>query len=378
MADNAWSVDAETLVTVFKQLDLVPSTIGVLSGQFVMLELLGKNKVRAMLSSLLSGSFILKGGGEWPFDEKINLDRRLLFPFVQVGENIKSKAPFEFRKGKKEVTVKHGRRNARFGLTSQVAGYGTTPGVGDGFELSSQKEFWELIRCLRTCASTDPTVPHLNCVYLAKGDGVVDLFASNEYIAAWATHKIKHSVKQNIAFPLYLLEKVGSDGMKRIICQEKQVVLEFENGVLWEQMSAKAISKFPHAMAKKRFLETQAYPRRFSVPSAKVGLVCKRLETYLAAVNRKDWVLVIEGTAGSNELRFTAEVPQGIFKELVRAEKSLASDAKIVLPLSALMTVFEYMSDYEDGLLTFRFKDKGSDYRLDTRHIHLLVGRKAE
>lgn len=389
MEIKGWSVERDKLLPVLQTLDLVPSRPAVPSSNYLMLE--GKDgKVQMAASAEICGRVWVTGEGSWPFPKQAYfVDRRLFLPFLFASKDIKSKAPFQFYKQGESLVVQQGRRKAVFETATAVSGYGAKPDTS-GIALQFDKGLSLAVRCARESATTDTSVPHLNCVYLIPRAGRVDVMATNQIIMQQSTPSSKLALTKPLPFPLYLVDLVNHDDLKKVIWAKKELILEFGHGVIWQTVSAIASKDFPSKAIYDRMTAGKEMPEMFRLDCHKLGIVVARLAVYLGAVRRIDWFLSIKGIVGGTDLTLEAKVPQGVFREKIACGK-LKSVIDAEWPLDNLLPVFEYIGKEEAGDLVVRYEDKEamvktksggqklvlrrSPYHLETKHLKLVVAR---
>ena len=371
----SWIVDKDKLFEAIAVLDLVPSRSGIAASVFVRLDGNG-SKLRMSLSSEVSGQVVVRGEGKWPVKKPFYLDRRLLFPFIYVAQSVSTKSGFEFQLEKKELLVRHGRRRARFSLVDSVMGFDKLKKKKASVRMHIDDRLRKLMLSARGCAVDDPSLPHLNCIYLKPGKKTTttEVYTTNGAVGFHAVHKVKKSMKNPLPFPLYVAGLLKEEGVKRVLNQKNQVVLEFENGDIWQMVSAKAAKKFPVKTIIKMLAELRKTKSMFRMECRRLHNVVERLLLYLASVSRQDWVLWLKGSKGGKEILFEVTVPQGVFREKVPVHKALVSDVEIEWPLAAMIPVFQYLGDLKDkSLLDVRGGVGDTPYFLTTGELQVAV-----
>lgn len=337
-----WVIDSEELIKRLSILELVTAKLGVPSSEFYKIDNLGNGKTRWSISSEATGVIKIQGEGEWPHPKSFHLDRRMMVPFVMVAKNLRKKAPFAFQFQGKQLIVTQGRRRAEFLATSVVEGYsGSSAGVlVDKLGIS---EFTRnLIYCARNCATPDSLKPEMNCVYVEPTKEGLDILATNETIMYRARSKAAQ-IKEAVPFPLFLVTLLNSDGLKAIEWKKNLVALRYQQGEIWQSVSAKARREFPKEEIERFIREGAKKKLLFRVASRKLTLMVQRLALYLAAVRRADWVLQVKGFKGKNKIRLESWVTNSTFKESLTVDGEVSETFDISWPLDALLPILDFI-----------------------------------
>jgi hypothetical protein len=385
--DVVWSIEKDKLIPVLETLDLIPTRPGIPASQYVWLNW-KDGKLHMAAASEVSGEVWLKGSGTFP-KKSYFVDRRLFFPFLMAGKKMKSKSPFEFSMTGERLVIRQGKRKAFFDPLPVVSGYGV-PTTGNGTELKFDQNLYDLIRCAKECATGDPSVPHLNCVYINPKKGGVDVLATNQIIIQQGLPTAKVLLDKALPFPLFLVNLLNNEHIKKIVWRQKEILLDFGHGTIWQTVSASATKDFPVKGIADRVEQSKTLPEAFRIDCHQLGIVVARLGVYLGAVRRQDWLLSITGQAGGTELVLEVKVPQGEFREKLKTSKPLASAVTVEWPLEFLLPIFDFIGRTEKGDLAVRYQEtrkvvekKGkkktiinhSPYHLKSTHLHLVVAR---
>lgn len=365
-----WTVSKEALFHAIDLLELVPTRPGIPASEYIKAERGKLGFVNFQIASEISGFIPLKGDGEWPA-KLWYIDRRLFIPFVLAGKALKTKSDFEFTLDTELLVIKHGSRKASFTKSPDVPGYGELP-TGSGSAISLSPESLGLIACAREFASGDPTTPELNCVFIepstSKGD--LRIYAATKRIIYAARSGEKVKMPSSLPMPPFLVSLLTNEHLKKLYWTKKEIVLEFDTGRVWQATSVKA-GRFPVAAVQKWMTEGKTYPEAFHVDSKLFAAAVSRLGTYLTAVRREDWVLIIRGTKGSNKLSLTSSVPQSSFKETVSGA-TIKTDVEVKWPLDLLVPMYNFLSTKKEGDLTVHIDDAGRAF-VHTKHINMIV-----
>ena len=369
-----WKVEAKELVSVLQILDLVPTRPGIGSSSFVQLS--EKNgQARMLLSSDVSGQVRVKGTGTMGLKKKFYLDRHIFFPFIFTAKNYKSDKPFVFTATEGQMLVVQGRRKAKFDCGVPGAGYGEFDVNGNFKSLPIDAKLSELITIATACATSDASVPELNCVYMTQEGHTIDFHTSNQLTVFHATSKTKHHIPQRLPFPLFLVPYLGNDRLREIRIREKEIVLGFDCGHIWQGFSVKASKAFPIKTIKALLGDALTWTEVFKLQTSRLGAVTTRFSEYLTSVRRQDWQLFLKGNAGDQELLLEVVIPQGTFREKVRIEAPLVYNVAIDWPLDTLLPILTYLAKVKDAVLSVRWGQK-TPYLLSAGNIQVVVTRR--
>ena len=370
---SEWSVDPKKFLAVLAILDMVPLRPGIPSAVFI--EFAERKGTMTMsLSSDVSGVVSVKGEGTLDRKKPVYLDRRLFLPFVYTAKTYKSDKPFVFSISEKQVLVHQGKRKASFDQMLGGSGYGEID-ESTGSVLPLDKKLTEILIVANECASPDPTVPELNCVYTLRNVKGIDVYSSNQLVVFKGMQKINGKFPEKLPFPLYLVPFLKADGIKEVRLKSKEVVLTFDCGHIWQAVSAKALKSFPATTIDKLIKDGGEWEEKFRLQTKRLGSVARRFSEYLTSVRRQDWMMFVDGQAGSKQVLLEVKIAQGVFRERVTVEEPIVKPFRVDWPLDHLLPVIEHMSKDKDGMLTVRF-DKKTPYLLSTKGLSVVLTRK--
>jgi len=373
LSTTEWTVDPEKLIDVFGVLDLVPARPGIPTSVFIQLSE-KKGRADLMLSSDVTGVVSIKGEGSIGASKPVYLDRRLLFPFILTAQNYRSDRPFVFSKVGKQIKVTQGRRKATFDLLPSNAGYGI-PNDGKGSVLPMEKKVSSLVTIACACATSDPTVPELNCVYIKRTKKGIALYASNQLVVFRAHHTVKGTFPKTLPFPLFLVPVLTNDRIKEVRLQEKDVTLGFDCGRIWQGVSAKALKGFPLETMDGLIDDGKKWTEQFRLLTHKLGAVTARFSEYLTSIRRQDWLLTVAAAKGDKQVLLEVKIPQGIFREYVSIAEPAKEDIQIGWPLEILLPIFDYLAKNKEAVLSVRF-DKKTPYYISAGGVSVVVTKK--
>jgi hypothetical protein len=365
-----WEISRDRLLKGLKILDLVPEKVGLSASEFYRMQ--GKNdKVIISVASYIMGEITLTGKGNWPTKHSFYIDRRVFTPFVYASLAIKNKNTFQFEIKDNTLIVKHGSRKAEFISQKNVKGYGSLKKIlkEKESEVPISDNLSELLLCGQNCAVSDSVVPHLNCVYVNKGNIAIEAFAASEKVFYMGVGDSKQGkVKASVPFPLFLIKLLSEETLEKISWRGNYIVLKFEKGIIWQPISAEAVKKFPLRKIQKYAKRADKMPVTFTASSRRLSKLMVRLGYYLQAVRRKDWVVKINGKKNKKLILISTNIAGAKFNEKIVTTDKLKKDVKLEWPLDVLEPVFNF--------LTTKTKKLGMIVRTDEKHgvSYLRVG----
>src|SRR5208283_2190230 len=159
---NWVTIERDELVRAVEVLNLVPQRAGIPSSDYVRV-LATKKGLEMSLASSVRGIVRVEAKG-FIVDEFF-VDRRLFMPFVLAGKSWKG--DFRTTFDEKGWLLRQGSRRAEFVLKSEkVGGYGNWTDRDGMKEVKLSEELRKLLLASFNCATADPSMPQLNCVYL--------------------------------------------------------------------------------------------------------------------------------------------------------------------------------------------------------------------
>lgn len=362
-----WYVASEHLFQMMKRLDWVAQKPGVPPSEFFRLTP-QKHAVQVDIAGEVYASFTINGEGDWPFEKPFYLDRRVFLPFVFAG---KPESVFTFDKKHNALLVINVDRRGCFDSQPNVPGYGLLPKQEMKVKVELDERARTLVRCAHSCAASDMSTPHLNCVYVKPAKDSVYIYASNQKILFQAKSGWETPCRVPVPFPLNLIDLLDNEGIKEIQWVDKVVALRFDNGYIWQPVPAKAIKEFPVDSISKYF--GTGGKAGFTADVQDFAAVLARLGSYIAAASRQDWVLKITGLESATSLTLSTEIAQSSFVESISVAK-LQEAVTIEWPLGLLLPLFEFLGKKEKGKMQVQF-DKGRSY-VTLRDIKLLIAAR--
>lgn len=352
----AWIIEKNKMLEALSVLDLIPQT-GIPSSEFVRITRDTRGATLWSLCGTASADARVVGKGEWPYKKPFYINRRALLPFVQAVLN--TKKPFEFSKLGKTLLLRQGKRKARFSMQTEVSGYGFSK-KQKAREIMLSPGAKNLIFTAHQCATEDPIVPQLNCVYVERNSKHVDIMATNQKIVFLARTSKKKSRLRKIIFPLFLVELLNKGNPDKIFYDDKYMAFQFPSTVIVQPLPRKAQNSFPIKSIVELFSDVEKYPVLFRADCANFSKVVERLSSYLVSVAKQNWVLRLSGNAAAKELILSSHLPMGSFKEYAHV-KEIREDFILQWPLDMMLPIFEYIKQQRGVNFEVR-KSKSASY----------------
>lgn len=363
---NKTTIESELLAAAVSIIDLVPSRAGIPSSEFI--RLVGSNgTLQLSLSADVYGTVTM----DLPTKTKFTafVDRGSFVPFVMAARESGSKAGFLLSVGDKgQLVIRCGRRRGLFNKLNNVGGYNEVAKI-NGTKIVLSAEQKKSIALAAQYATPDPTVAHLNCIYLQK-DGHV--LASNERSAIRLATK---PVGSSMPLPLGILRTIEHELVKTIVIGSTVAKIGFGSGFICQTVNQKSAANFPHKSINAAMVAATAYPRRFRIPAKKLLDAITRMNSYSATVVKRDPVIKIIGVKGESAIKVVCQVPQGSFSEVVPLDKALSADFIVEWMLELLLPLLT-MSN-QPTTFSVKFEDKGkTPYFITAPGLELLISRR--
>lgn len=368
------TVSKKSLLAALSVLELVPTRPGIPASEFIRITPKQQQSWLIMvLSSEVNGLVVLKGEGKWPFKEDVYVDRRLFIPFIRAGAEMKDDE-IRFLVKDKQLVVLHGKRKASFNMQPAVPGYGPTIDMTEIKQSKSTLDISDGVKSLiygaRECATTDHTTPELNCVYVKPAGDQTAIYATNQTLIFKSVSEEKMKAKEAIPFPLFLVTLIGSEGLKTIQWRDKEVILEFGCGYIWQPVSTKAKANFPVKSIDTWMSKEDDMKTAFRHETKAFCDILTRIGSYLVAVRRQDWLLKMSGKKGDESLSLEVAISQGVFKESIKLNEPVKSDFSVDWPLDMLLPVFESVRK-DKGTIKIQSSDSRSLF--STKRVKVII-----
>jgi len=359
-----WIVlEKDELVKAAEVLDLVPQRAGIPSSDYVRVRT-GKFGLEMSLASSVSG--VIRVRAKIPEASEFFVDRRLFLPFVLMGKNWKGdfRTAFDERKW----LLRQGSRRAEFAVReSKIGGYGVWRDKDGLKEIRLSENLKQLLRASFSCATSDPSLPQFNCVYL--GGNLV--MASNDTVLFVGVAKKKDDLK--FPFPVEIIPLLSDGAVQGVGLEGDRVLLDCGLGLIEGSVSAVAQKQFPKAQLVQRVAEGQRWPLLAKLPAERLARLMTRLTNYLTGIRREDWMLTMEMSEG--RLRASVRVTQGKFEEVMELEDGV-KEGTVLWPLDQVQPVLEHIGRMGETLTVRVDEKKRTPYLISGAGVALMVARK--
>lgn len=362
-------IKKDALIAAAKILNMVPQRAGIPSSDYVRV-IARRKELEFALASSVSGvvRIAATNGTATPVEEIFFIDRRLFLPFVLLGEQA-GKADFRAELEEKVWKLRQGSRAAELGLRADaVAGYGKWKELDASKEIKLSEELTKMLIASNSCATADPALQHLNCVYI--GGKVV--LSTNEMTLFLGT---KAQSNLRIPFPVGVIPLLGDGLVKGVAVEGDRVILDCGVGYVEGVVSAVTQEKFPKKKIVEQMGKARGWPQIAKLPAKKLAATLGRLSEYLAGVRREDWVLRMELGNGSGKV--SVQVLQGKFEEKFVAEGA-TTEAVVEWPLERVLPVLTYMAEKGETVRIRVDEKKKTPYCISGKDVELMVGRRAK
>ena len=362
-------VTVDELCAAIAAISIVPSRAGITASEFILVKNLG-SRISFTLTAEMYGSTYAKVEGEQDQPWRFNVDRASFIPFVLTARELGQKGPFEFTLKDDVLHVKCGNRRATFQkVGADVSGYtevAPKKGHGSALKLTGEQKF--MLKLAAKYATQDPTVAHLNCVYLAKKKAIL---ASDQLSAFYMEDPV---VPLSVPMPLLLLRVLDAEQVRSIVVSDTLAKIELSNGYICQVTNKKAASEFPVKALLKNIAAADEYPRKIAVKATLLLEVLSRLVSYISFIVKRELTVTVRGKAGEKRIRLTSYVPSGKFEETVPTVKPISEDFQCEWLLNSLTPLAEVADRL--GVLSVCF-DEGTSYLFKSKGFRLLTSRKA-
>lgn len=364
-----WSeVTKEDLLHGVSVLGLVPQRAGVPSSDFIKM-VPRKTSLEMSLSSVVTAVVRVPAPGfVAPADLKaFFIDKGLFDAFVQSGKRWKGN--FRLALDESKLYIRQGSRRAEFALRQEpLGGYGTWRVVGNGLrEVKLSNSLKKLLVASSTCATADPSMPHLNCVYIGG-----HLVLSTNLISLFVGIRKKEDALK-IPFPVGIIPLLGGELVNSVGVEGDRVILDCGIGFIEGTVSAYAKKDFPHHSVVSSVKKGRAWPVFANLPAERLSKMFERLEGYLTTVKREDWAVTLE--LGNGRVKAIVKVQQGRFEEVMEVE-DLAVEGSLSWPLQQVKPVVDYIASVSESMKVRVDEEKKTPYLLSGGGVEMMVARR--
>jgi hypothetical protein len=360
-------VEKVDLLNAVQVLDMVPQRSGVPASDYVQV-IARKKEIELSLSSSVSAVVRIKTSAKLlDTDEPFFVDRRLFVPFVLTGKEWKGL--FKMAMNGDRWEIRQGSRRAELSIRfDKVVGYSKWPEYKGLKEVKLSEDLRRLLLVSSTCASADPSMQHLSCVYI--GGRLV--LASNQVVLFVGDSQKEDGLR--FPFPVGVIPLLGSGLVKSVGVVGELAVLDCGCGFVEGTVSVPAQKSFPRKKIIEQVNAARKWPTIGRIPAEKLSKAITRLVGYLVGVKREDWVLRLE--MGNGKVRSTVRVRQGNFEEVMDAEDS-KEEALVELPLELILSVVEHIASKAEKLRIRVDEKRKTPYLLSGGGVDLIVARKS-
>jgi hypothetical protein len=360
-------IEHKSFLDALKLLDEVPGRTGYLSSYAIRMQFEG-TRLRMFLSSEVSGEVLVACKAAQK--QELFIDRRLLLPFLTAKV---SDAPFILSYDGTELTVRQGRRKAKFSPLAPVQGYTDCPSLGKATVVDIA-ETTEQIKAAASCAVNDPMFPHYSAVHIVKDTASHVVMSTNQVVGFGAFFRKKGYA--TFAFPMSLIGLLGRDDIEKCYILSDAIVLKFGQGTIWQSYSVKN-AKFPSDNLMAFFNSKSSVV--FTLATKDLSKILDRLSLYLSGVDKGDWEVTFFGKAGEQKVAVKAEVQQAVFAEALPLITAAADDFSVVWPLAKVLEPLLYMCKQATEVSVQEFSNdpgKSSGYLIKAGQVSLAVAKK--
>ncbi len=361
-------IDRDALINTVEVLDLVPQQAGIPTSDYIRFTL-RKDSLEMALASVVVGMTRVPGkfAPFLPHVSEFFLDRRLFLPFILAGK--KRKASFRMGFNPDNILVKQGSREALFAMNAEaVNGYGKWTDISTLKEIKLSQELRNMLLASIECATSDPSMPQLNCVYI--GDTLV--LASNQTVLF--VGKSKKASGMKFPFPVAIVPLLGSVLVKGVGVEGDKVILDCGCGYLEGMVSAKTKTDFPRKTIESVVEKGSKWPLLANLPADRLHSMFGRFIGYLSGVRREDWLVKLEITG--TVVKATVKINNGKFDESMTLDHPAKLDGTVEWPLDLVAPVIEYMAATGDAISVRTDQAKKTPYLLIGDTVELMVSRK--
>lgn len=358
-------IERKTLVKALKVLELVPKVAGVPSSDFIKAT---TRKASLQMSVSSNVTAVVRVSYRGSTDQKeFFIDRGLFAQYILAGE--KWKGDFTLTLDDTRAYMEQGSRKGDFVLRSEaIGGYGQWREKDGHEEIKLSDELRGMLMASFGCAADDPSMPHLNCVFI-HGQVVMSTNERSAFLG-----RRDSGDKLRIPFPVGIIPLLGGDLVNSVSVDGDRVVLDCGCGYIEGAVSAPAKKDFPKSSVEKLVDGAQKYPVFVRLPSEKILNILERLSGYLTSVKREDQIVTLQLEPG--RVLATVQVTQGKFEESTKIP-DLKQEGKIKFLLQYVLPAIRYIASNGDELI-IRALDK-KPYLLSNKmknaDVEVILGR---
>ena len=365
----AFSVLAADLLEAVRILNLAPSESGTPSSDFFLAR---PSKDSSKISLTVAGSVMaqvrLNGSGEWPLTEPFYIPRQLFSDWVNEAKRSNNPSSFDFTL-KEKLIITNGNRKTGYEAYSAIAGYVDLPEFKNA-SLELSPELIRFLECASICATTEKQNASLACVYLSSSKDTVELLATNQ--PTIIRIKTKASLKEQIIFPVNMVDVLKADGLKSLHWNNDSIVGKFSKGCVWHPLLL-AAKDFPVNELRTVMDDMQKEPLVVRLSLNAMSSILSTVSNYLTSVRKDDWRMVVFGKSGSSKMQLTVKLPYCTFREEVACQP-IKSDFRFLWPIDYVAPVLSFMDKMsEEEIVEVRLAKAGSATVIKCGQTELMI-----
>lgn len=373
---TSWEVQKSDLEYALSIVLNVSAKNGVISSEYIKVSKTDDGAVITLAADMAAEAYLV--GEAFPFKKSLFIDRRLFEPFINAGKELKGDTYTLSMKKDGVLTVKHGSRVGIFSVYKKVAGYHDIPRYDSSAQKMRVYESWtKIMQCAAACATDDPVVPQLNCVYVApSGTKELTMYASNTKVVFVGRGTTKKLPKHPIAFPLILVKALDGNDMENVTWNNKSACLTSERGAIWQPVKSAARKHFPKDELDTLLTAMQKHSAIMTVAAEDMGNAAERIAVYLSAVSREDLVLRIFASKDDRRIKLVAGTGETIFTEHLNLLKPAKADAELHWPLDEVLPTLEFCKNQGTASIFVTTDDGRAMYSTDD--VNLVVAKRTK
>jgi hypothetical protein len=362
----SWAeVKKDNLIQAVDVLALVPQRAGVPSSDFVKVSP-RKKSIQMSLSSTVTAIVRVDLTRSLSATEAFFIDKGLFHAFVQGGKSWKGNFRMEMAEGK--WCIRQGSRHAEFAMrTEPLGGYGVWRETNGLKEIKLSDDLRKLLIASNNCSTADPSLPHLNCVYIGG-----KLVLSTNLISLFVGVRQKEDALK-IPFPVGIIPLLGDNLVEAVGVENERVILDCGCGYIEGTISAIAQKSFPKRDVVEKIRKGRLWPVLVKLPAEKLAKVLTRLAGYLSNVKREDWI--VELSIAEGVVKASVKVQQGLFEERMSFDSTKA-EGTVKWPLELAQAVVEYMAANGELVKIRVDESKRSPYLLSGGGVEMMIARQ--
>ncbi len=287
-----------------------------------------KKHLYMQLSSDATATAKLPCSGEWPMEDKVFfIDRRVLFPFLQVGK--KQKKDYTISSADGRMVIKQGTRKAEYTGDIEPAGYPSVKAAkGDAIEFDP--DFYKVIQAAMVAASKDEREPEISCVHVSEG-GIVRA-TDNAVMFSSDTGK-----KFSKSFPIPVFAAPLLSSANELYVSDSAMILGFEDvGQICSQISDDARDHFPSDLFNTQFGAFEKIPVQLDMTVQRFHrLVVEYYDAYTARLDKPSFLHIIPAKGKFSSYDFSIFVRNGETNFLGKSIPAAKSATQVEQTVSA-------------------------------------------